>query len=108
MKRIRRGGPIIRLSADVPVAIVIVAAVASAALRVAARRPEQPTPVTATAPDDRPQSAATIGLLRMAGQETAKLPGTAGRPGGWFEQMRYVFHELHAEGHHALCEVCGN
>jgi hypothetical protein len=19
-----------------------------------------------------------------------------------------VFHELHAEGHHALCEVCGN
>jgi hypothetical protein len=108
MKRIRRGGPRIRRSADVPMAIVIVAAVAAAALRAAARRPEQPAPVRATAPDDRPQSAATAGLHRIAGQETAKLPGPPGRPDSWFEQMRYVFHELHADGHHALCEVCGN
>jgi hypothetical protein len=23
------------------------------------------------------------------------------------EQMQYVFHELHADGRHALCAVCG-
>jgi hypothetical protein len=108
MKRIRRAGPRIRRPADVPMAIVVVAAVAAAALRASARRPQKPAPVTATAADDRPQSAATAGLHRIAGQETAKLPGTPGRPDSWFEQMRYVFHELHAEGQHALCEVCGN
>ena len=108
MKRIRRGRPRIRLSADVPMAIALVAAVAAAALRAAARRPERPAPVTLTAADDRPPSGAPAGLHRIAGQETAELPGTPGRPEGWFEQMRYVFHELHAEGRHALCEVCGN
>jgi hypothetical protein len=34
-----------------------------------------------------------------------------GIPGGWpdsfLEQMRYVFHELHADGCHELCAVCG-
>jgi hypothetical protein len=89
-------------------AIVIVAAVAAAALRAATRRPAQPAPVTATAADDRPQAATTADPHRIAGPGTAKLPGTSGRPDGWFEQMRYVFHELHADGHHALCEVCAS
>jgi hypothetical protein len=44
----------------------------------------------------------------ISGQERAKPPDTLGRPDDSFEQMRYVFHELHAEGHHALCEVCCN
>jgi hypothetical protein len=56
----------------------------------------------------RPQPAAMASTRRIAGQETAKLPRTPGRPDGALEQMRYVFHELHADGHHALCQVCGN
>ena len=90
MKRVGRGGPRIRLPADRPMMIVIVAAVAAVVLLAAARRPEpwgllsaEPAPVTTTATDDQPQPAAT-------------------------SAMRHVFHELHADGHHALCEVCGS
>jgi hypothetical protein len=111
MRRTGRGGPRIRRPADVPMAMVIVAAVAAVALRAAARAPKPwrllgagPVPPTATAADDQPP---TAGAHRVAGQETAKLPGTPGRPDGALERMRYVFHELHADGQHALCEVCG-
>jgi hypothetical protein len=45
---------------------------------------------------------------RTAGNDMAKPPGTLGRPDGSAEQMQHVFHELHAEGRHALCEVCAN
>jgi hypothetical protein len=45
---------------------------------------------------------------RIAGQEMAKPPRTPGRPDGSLEQTQRVFHELHAEGRHALCEVCAN
>jgi hypothetical protein len=73
------------LSAGIPLAVVVLAAVAAVALRTGARRPgprevlgtETPT-VAATAEDSPPQ------------------PG----------QVQHVFHELHAEGQHALCEVC--
>ena len=35
-------------------------------------------------------------------------PGTLGvRSDSSFEQMEYVFHELHADSHHALCAICG-
>jgi hypothetical protein len=115
MKRIRGGGPEILLPADIPMVTVIVVAVAAAALRAAARRPglwrllgAEPAPVAVTAANDRPQSAVIADVHRIAGPETATLPGPSGRPAGSFEQMRYVFHELHAEGHHAFCEVCGN
>jgi hypothetical protein len=115
VKRIRRGRPRIWRPAEVPTAIVIVAAVAAAALRAAARRPKpwglpgaEPAPVTAAAADEQPHSAATADMHRIAGQETAKPPGTPDRPDGASEQMRSVFHELHADGHHALCEVCGH
>jgi hypothetical protein len=103
------------LPPDVPLGIVIVAAVAAVALRAAVRRrgplraaAAEPAPVTAAVADDRLQSAATAGLPRLAGQERAQPPGSPGRPADSFEKMRYVFHELHTEGHHALCEVCGN
>ena len=115
MKRIRSRRPRIRRPADMPMVMVIVAAVAAAALRAAARRPgvwrllgAEPAPVAATAADERPQLTAPAGVRRLAGPETAQLPDPPGRPDGSVEQMRYVFHELHAEGHHALCEVCGN
>jgi hypothetical protein len=62
---------------------------------------------TTTAEDDRSEPAATVGQPRAAGGETAK-PSPNGRPAGSAEQMRYVFHELHADYRHALCEVCEN
>jgi hypothetical protein len=72
------------MAPGVSLAIVLFAAVATVALRAAARRPEprwmpgtEPAPVTVT---DRPASAV--------------------------EQMQHVFHELHADGRNALCTVC--
>jgi len=43
-----------------------------------------------------------------AGQEEAKPPGTLGRPDASAAKMQDVFHELHAEGRHGLCEVCAD
>ena len=76
-----------RLPANVPLAIVIFAAVAAVALRTATRRTE---------------------AREIPGAEAALVTAIAedNRPDGSGEQMRYVFHELHADGHHALCEVC--
>jgi hypothetical protein len=98
---------------NIPLAIVIFAAVAAAALRVAARRPEswwvlstEPAPVTATADDSRPQPAVTTGMHDTTGHVVAKPPGTSGRPDSAVEQVEYIFHELHADGHNALCGVC--
>jgi hypothetical protein len=102
-----------RLPPNVPVAIAIFAAVAVVALWAAARQPGAtgvprtgPALVTATAEDNQPQPTVTVGMDRPAGQEMAKPPGTPDWPDGSAEQMRYVFHELHAEGHHAQCGVC--
>lgn len=76
-----------RLPANVPLTIVIFAAVAAVGLRAAVRRAEvRPTPGAESAP-----------VTAMAEDS---------RPDGSGEQMRYVFHELHADGRHALCEVC--
>ena len=72
---------------DIPLATVLFAAAATVALRAAARRREprllpgtEPEPVSVTAEESRPPSAA--------------------------EQMQYVFHELHPDGRNALCPVC--
>lgn len=76
-----------RLPVNVPLTIVIFAAMAVVALRAAVRRAEvQVTP----------------------GAESARVTAMAedSRPGGSGKQMQYVFHELHADGRHALCEVC--
>jgi hypothetical protein len=107
-----------RLPASLPLVIVMFAAVAASALRAGARRPEsrevlstEPPPVTATAEDSLPQpavTAVTAAVHYTAGQEGAKPPGALGRPDASIDQMQYVFHELHADGRHALCEVCAN
>ena len=47
------------------------------------------TLVFATADESRPQPAATAGLHDSAA-----------------EQMRHIFHELHADGRNAHCAVC--
>lgn len=104
-----------RLPVSVPLAIVMFAAVVAAALRAGARRSEprevlstEPPSATATAENSLPQPAVTAPVYGTAGQEGVKLPGTLGRPDASVDQMQYVFHELHAEGRHALCEVCAN
>jgi hypothetical protein len=103
------------LPANVPLIIVIFAAGAAVALWAAARRPgpsvvlgPEPAPVTATAEDSLPRPAVIAGVHHTTGQEMAKPRGTPGRPDGSAEQTQHVFHELHAEGRHALCEVCAN
>jgi hypothetical protein len=102
-----------RMSPNIPLAIVIFAAVAAVALRAAARRPEtrclpgaEPAPVTATADDRRPQPAVTAGMCDTAGHGRARQPGPAGGPDSTVEQMQDVFHELHADGRNALYAIC--
>jgi hypothetical protein len=103
------------LPANVPLVIVTFAAGTAVALWAAVRRPEPrvvlgtaPAPVTATAEQSLPQPAVLAGVHRTAGQDMAGPPGSLGRPDGSAEQMRHVFHELHAQGRHALCEVCAD
>jgi hypothetical protein len=66
-----------------------------------------PGPVT---PDDRephPAAAATSAVRSTADDETGDdQPATTTRPGTAAGQMQYAFHELHADGHHAICAVC--
>jgi hypothetical protein len=102
-----------RSPASVPLVIVMFAAVAAAALRAGARRSASREvrstgrpPVTAMTEDSLPQPAVTAAVHDTAGQEGPMLPGTLGRPDASVDQMQNVFHELHAEGRHALCEVC--
>ena len=102
------------LPANVRLVIVILVAGAAVALRAAARRSEprevlgsEPAPLTATAEDSLPQPV-PADVHHTAGQEMAKPLGTRGRSDGPAEQMQRVFHELHPEGRHALCEVCAN
>jgi hypothetical protein len=74
---------------NITLAIVLVAAMAAVALRAAARRPEP-----RWAPGARSAPAAV------------RTPGSPGRPASVAEQMQDIFHELHADGRHAVCTVC--
>jgi hypothetical protein len=64
-----------------------------------------PGPVT---PEDRePHPAAAAAAQSTAADETGDgQPGAATRPGAAAGQMQYVFHELHADGRHAICALC--
>ena len=79
------------LAPGIPLAIVLSVAVATVALRAAARR-RQPRWVP--------------GTHEGTGHEESGPPGSPGRPLSPVEQMRYVFHELHPHGRHALCAIC--
>jgi len=99
--------------ATISLAVVLSAAVATVALRAAARRQgarsapgAQLVPVTVTADESRPRSAATTGTQDGAEHEMARPPSSPGRPASVVEQMQHVFHELHADGRNALCAVC--
>ena len=102
-----------RMTPNIPLAIVVFAAVAAVLLCAAARRPEprrmpgtEPAPVTVTADESRPRPAVTTGTSDGTGHEMPRPPGSPGRPPSAVEQMQHVFHELHADGRNALCAVC--
>jgi hypothetical protein len=59
-----------------------------------------------TADENRPRLAVTTGTHDDVTCTVALLPGPPGRPAGAVEQIRQVFHELHADGRNAVCEVC--
>jgi hypothetical protein len=88
-----------RMAPSISLAIVLFAALATAALRALARRP-------ATTDENQPRTAVTSGSQNGAGHKMARRPGPPAPAAGVVEQMQHVFHELHAEGRHALCAVC--
>ena len=77
------------MTPNITLAIVFVAAMAAVALRAAARRPE-------------PRWASGAGSAPVA----VKTPGSPCRPASAVEQMRDIFHELHADGRNPVCTVC--
>ena len=101
------------MAPNIPLAIVLFAAVAAVALRAAARRSEprrvpatEPAPNTVTADESRSRPAVTYCTQDVAGHKMLRPPGSASRPASAVEQMQHIFHELHADGRHALCVVC--
>lgn len=77
------------MTPSITLTIVFLVAMAAVALRAAARRPE---PWWAPGAESAPIAVRT--------------PGSPGRPASAVEQMRDIFHELHADGRNAACTVC--
>jgi hypothetical protein len=77
------------MTPTVTLAIVLLAAMAGVAFRAAARRPE---PRWAPGAESAPI--------------TVRTPGAPGLRTSAAEQMRDIFHELHADGRNAACTVC--
>jgi hypothetical protein len=75
------------VASNIPLTIVLFAALAAVVLRTAARRPE-PGRVPGTEP---------VPVMVTAG-ETQPRPGVAAG--------QHIFHELHPQGRNALCAVC--
>jgi len=101
------------MAVNIPLAVVLSAAVATVALRAAARWQRarsvpgaESAPVTVTIGETRPRSAVTTGSQYGIGYEMARPPNPPCRPASVVEQMQHVFHELHADGRNALCAVC--
>ena len=100
------------MAPNIPLALVLLAAVAAVALRAVARRPEAPG--TAPAPaaviagqrQSQPQPAVATGTHDGTGGEMARPPAHPGRPANAVDQARHIFHELHADGRHPSCAVC--
>jgi hypothetical protein len=101
------------IAPGIPLAIAVVAVLAAAALRAAARRPRpqgvpgtEPTRVPVTAMQNRPRLTVTAGTHDRAVRQRARPPRLPGRPAHAVEQAQHVFHELHADGRNAFCVVC--
>ena len=100
------------MAPNIPLALVLLAAVAAVALRAMTRRPEAPgaapAPVTVRAGQrqSQPQPAVTTGRHDGTGGEVARAPAPPGRPVSAVDHARHIFHELHADGRHSCCTVC--
>ena len=100
------------MAPNIPLALVLLAAVAAVALRAVARRPEAPgtapAPVTVRAGQRRGQlqPALTTAGHDGTGGEMARVPAHPGRPANAVDQAQHIFHELHADGRHTSCAVC--
>jgi len=100
------------MAPSIPLALVLVAAVAAVALRAVARRPEAPgtAPAPATAitgqRQSQPQPAVTTSGHDGTGGDMARPPAHPGRPAHAVDQARHIFHELHADRRHPSCAVC--
>ena len=100
------------MAPNIPLALVLLAAVAAVALRALARRPEAPgtvpAPVTVIAGQrqSQPQPAVTTGTHGGTGGEMARPPAHPDRPASAVDQAQRIFHELHADGRHTSCAVC--
>ena len=100
------------MAPNIPLALVLLAAVAAVALRAMTRRPEAPGaapgPVTVRAGQrqSQPQPAVTTGRHDGTGGEMARPPAHPGRPANAIDQAQHIFHELHADGRHTSCAVC--
>lgn len=100
------------MAQNIPLAIVLFAAVAAVAFRAAARRPDAPgtgpalVTVMAGQSQSQPQVALATGTHDGTGGEMARPPAPPGRPASAVDQAQHIFHELHADGRHALCAVC--
>ena len=77
------------MTPHITLAIVLVTAMAAVALHAAARRPE-------------PRRAPGAGSVPTA----VRPPDFRGPPASATGQMQDIFHELHADGRHAVCTVC--
>ena len=103
------------MAPNIPLAIVLLAAVAAVALRAAARRSEPPqAPGTGPAPvtvmaghsQSQPQTGVTTGTQDGTRVETTRPPAPLSRPASAVDQAQHIFHELHANGRNTFCAVC--
>jgi len=100
------------MAPKIPLALVLLAAVAAVAFRAVARRPEAsgtaPAPVAVIAGQgqSQPQPAVTTSRHDGTGGEMARPPAHPGRPANAVDQAQHIFHELHADGRHPSCAVC--
>ena len=83
-----------QMAPNIPLAIVVFAAVATVLLRATARRPEprrmpgtEPAPVTVTADESRPRPAVTACTGDGGGHTMIRPPGPTGRAESAVEQM---------------------
>ena len=98
------------IAPNIPLALVLFAALAAVALRAAVRRPAAPGPapltVNAGQRQSQPQPAVTAGRHDGTGSEMARPPAHPGRPASAVDQAQRIFHELHADGRHPSCAIC--
>jgi len=95
---------------NISLALALFAALATVALRAAARPPvaPEPAPVTVIAGQGQGQAQPAVSAERHEGTwgEMASPPALPDRPASAVDQAQRVFHELHADGRHTSCAIC--